>query len=160
MVVLFPCQACAQQTLEFWCVYLPRSHCTLTRLRQKSASFCQLKATFHYAIQLPTSSRTGLRPNSITLSSSLAGRRPAGKTAREHLFRLTNSPAGLRPASELDSVIKLVTSSSQTSWWTPRASSRGTPGRKPGRRQVRAISTCRNSSNLSATGLRPGLRPG
>jgi len=81
-------------------------------------------------------STVNLRPNSITLSSSRAG-----------------SPAGMRPASELDSVMEFgllgaiqLASSSQTSC-------------EPVCDQVRAISTCRDSSNLSTTGRKPGLRP-
>jgi len=72
-------------------VYLPRSHCTLTRLLQNSASFCQLKATFHYAIQLPTSSLAGRRPTNDQIPlryparSSLADRRPADEPARDQL---------------------------------------------------------------------------
>ena len=68
-----------------------------------------------------------LRPNSITLSSSPAGRRPA----RDQIpFRLLARDQRNGISSE------------------------------PVCDQVRAISTCRDSSNLSATGRKPGLRPG
>ena len=82
------------------------------------------------------------RPNSITLSSSRA-----------------DSRAGLQSASELDSVMEFglsgaiqLASSSRTSLSAGRCC-------QPICDQVRAISTCRDSSNLSATGRKPGLRP-
>jgi len=72
------------------------------------------------------------------------------------------SRAGLRSASELDSVglmefglsgaIHLASSS--------RISSRaGATSCEPVCDQVRAISRCQDSSNLSATGRKPGLQP-
>ena len=59
----------------------------------------------------------------------------------------------LRSASELDSVMEFGLSGAMQLASSSRA------GRRPVCDQVRTISTCRDSSNLSATGRKPGLQP-
>jgi len=90
-----------------------------------------------------------LKPNSITLSSSLASRRPVRDQIPLHYpacdqlasRSATNSRAGRRTRQ-------------RNGIWPEQVCDL----------QVRAISTCRDSWNLSATDrkpvLRPGLRPG
>jgi len=102
-----------------------------------------------------------LRPNSITLSSSLAGHRPASEPAREldsvMEFQIWKSPLHYlardltrKLARELvcDLLwLNFITLSRSQTWsqtWFPTC-----------RRQVRAISTCRDCSNLVADRLRP-----
>jgi len=75
------------------------------------------------------------RPNSITLSSSQAGLR-----------------ACLWPASELDRTMEFGLSGAiQLAGWSQTMC-------KPVCDQVQPISTCQDSSNLSATGWKPGLQ--
>ena len=116
-----------------------------------------------------------LRPNSITLASSLAGRRPASEPAREldsvMEFQIWKIPLhylardlARKLARELVCYLlwlNSITLSRSQTWsqtWFPTC-----------RRQVRAILTSRDSSNLVADRLRPysitlscslaGLRP-
>jgi len=104
---------------------------------------CLSKAKFHYAIQLASRSQTSSRPNSIALS--IARNQLASRSA-------TSSRAGRRPASEQDIVMEYGLLWRNGIWPEPICD------------QVRVISTCRDSSNLSATSrkprLQPGLRPG
>jgi len=74
----------------------------------------------------------------FTHNKSGKGQIPLRYPARDKLA--ISSRAGRRPTSELDSVMDI--------WPEPVCD------------QVRANSTCRDSSNLSATGRKPGLRPG
>jgi len=87
-----------------------------------------------------------LEPNCITLSSSLAGRRPVRDQIPLHY------PASDQLASR--------SAASSRAGRSARQRRRNGVWPEPVCNQVRAISTCWDSSNLSATGRKPGLRPG
>jgi len=92
-----------------------------------------------------------LRPNSITLSSSLAGRRPASEPVREQIpLHYLARDLARELVGELVcdllwlNFIMLSRSKTWSQTWFPTC-----------RRQVRAISTSRDSSNLVADRFRP-----